>query len=144
MPDVTPRFPPDKLIHYPHMFPLDIEIWDRFLEKFGNNYTGFDYDVKVGTGTPAPSGSPKNYARMQGILSKYRIDCLGHKPSQLEIIEVKPEASTVAIGQVVTYIELYKRDFSPSLPIKGVIVTDRELPDIRHLTEKLGIDYYVV
>lgn len=126
------------------MFPNDIEIWERFLDKYGQEYTGFDYDIKVGSGTPISEDLPENYARMQDILSKYRIDCIGHRDSSLEIIEVKPEASTVALGQVVTYIELYKRDFKPTLPVIGVIVTDRELPDIRHLTEQLGFGYYIV
>src|SRR3990172_4555096 len=125
----TPKFPAEKLQWYPHMFPRDIEIWVRFLDKYAELYTGFDYDIKVGTGAPVKPGTPANYARMQGILSKYRIDAVGYSNSQIYIIEVKPEASTVALGQVVTYIELYKRDFNPSLPVKGMIVTDRELPD---------------
>lgn len=144
MPTQSPQFPAEKLRVYPHMFPLDIAIWERFLDNFAKQYTGFDYDIKVGLGTPPPPNTPPAYARMQGILSKYRIDVVGYDNSRIYIIEVKPEASTVAIGQVVSYMQLYQRDFNPSLPLKGVIVTDRELPDIRHLTEQLGFDYYVV
>ena len=81
---------------------------------------------------------------MMDILSKYRIDVVAYRSSSIEIIEVKPEASTVAIGQVVTYVELYKRDFSPRPPVRGVIITDHELPDIRYLTERLGFEYYIV
>lgn len=126
------------------MFPLDIGIWERFLDKYGKDYTGFDYDIKVGSGAVVPEEWEDNYKRMAEILSKYRIDVVGHKPGRLEIIEVKPEASTVAIGQIVTYMELYKRDFSPSDTLVGVIVTDREIGDTRLLTSKLGFDYYIV
>lgn len=142
MPD--PRFPPDKLFRYPHMFPLDIAIWERFLDKYAGDYLGFDYDIKVGTGTIVPNEWDDNYKRMAEILSKYRIDAVGHKTGRLEIIEVKPEASTVAIGQIVTYMELYKRDFSPSDSVTGVIVTNLEVGDMRLLTSKLGYDYYIV
>jgi len=126
------------------MFPGDIAIWERFLELHGKEYTGFDYDVKVGLGTQPLRPTTPEYARMQDILSKYRIDVVGHKDSSLEIIEVKPQASTVAIGQVVTYVELYLRDFKPTLPVTGAIVTDREIPDISHLTSRLGFAYYIV
>ncbi len=88
--------------------------------------------------------TPENYARMIETLSKYRIDAVGHKNGRLEIIEVKPDASTVAIGQVITYVELYKRDFSPTDAVVGVIVTNREVGDMKLLTSRLGFEYYVI
>jgi len=114
------------------------------LDKYAGDYLGFDYDIKVGTGTIVPNEWDDNYKRMAEILSKYRIDAVGHKTGRLEIIEVKPEASTVAIGQIVTYMELYKRDFSPSDTLVGAIVTDREVGDMRLLTKKLEFDYYII
>ncbi len=144
MPPQLRLFPAEKLQQYPHMFPLDIAIWERFLATHEKLYNTVAYDVKVGTGTPVPANTPPEYARMQDILSKYRIDVVGFDGSQIYIIEVKPEASTVALGQVLTYIELYKRDFAPTLPVKGVIITDRELPDIRYLTQQNNFDYYVI
>ena len=144
MPIVTPRFPSDKLQKYPHMFQEDIAIWERFLDGFAGNYNGFDYDVKVGTSTPSPVNTPPKYVHMTGTLSKYRIDVVGYKDSQIEIIEVKPAGSLSAIGQIQGYVELYKRDFSPSLPVKGVLVTDWYIEDIDHLTNELGFDYYVL
>ncbi len=135
---------PELIKRYPHMFPLDIEIWERFLSHYSDDYSGFSYDVKVGTGVPVREGTPENYARMQEILSKYRIDAIGTRSSGIDIIEVKPEAGTIAIGQVVTYTSLYRRDLSPTLPIRGVIVTNRELPDMRYLTDSFGFGYYIV
>lgn len=139
-----PRFEPTKLFRYPHMFPLDIAIWERFIDSPYNDFLGFDYDVKVGSGTTAPSGVGDNYKRMQEILSKYRIDCVGHKPGEIWIIEVKPEAGTIAIGQIEAYTRLYKRDFNPAEKIIGCIVTNRTLPDMDWLTKEKGIEYYIV
>ncbi len=136
--------PPTKLFKYPHMFPLDIAIWERFLDRFGSDFLSFTYDVKVGSGTEPPEGVGDNYARMQRILSKYRIDVVGLKPDSITIIEVKPEAGTVAIGQIEAYTRLYQRDFNPQLPIKGAIVTDRELPDMKYLTNVKDVEYYIV
>lgn len=144
MPDIQPRFNAQKLRRYPHMFPEDIAIWERFLDTFATEYTGFDYDTKVGTGTPYPKDTPPAGKRMRDILSKYRIDVVGYRDSQIEIIEVKPQASTVAIGQVIAYSKLYTRDFAPTLPLRGVIITDWYIEDIDYLTNELGIDYYVL
>ncbi len=144
MPEPKPFYDPKKLHRYPHMFPGDIAIWERFLEKHAEEYTGFSYDIKVGKGAKLPSSTPEEYARMADILSKYRIDVVGFKPGLIEIIEVKPEASTVAIGQVMSYVELYKRDFKPTLPVIGAIVTDRFIPDINYLTKLNNINYYIV
>ena len=144
MDETRPQFPATLLRSYPHMFPLDIAIWERFLSAYPDLYNGFDYDVKVGSGTEAAEGTPENYVRMQQILSKYRIDAVGYRSQGIDIIEVKPEAGTVAIGQIVAYVSLYQRDLSPTLPLRGVIVTDRELPDMKHLTAQQGIGYYIV
>lgn len=139
-----PKFTNEKLWKYPHMFPLDIAIWERFLDKHRSDYSGFDYDIKVGTGAPVKAGTPENYARMIKVLSKYRIDVVGHKNGRLEIIEVKPDASTIAIGQIQTYVELYKRDYNPSRQVVGVIVTDRKIGDIDYLSERFGFEYHIV
>jgi len=139
-----PRYGTDKLIRYPHMFPLDIAIWERFITSDGGAFLGFDYDVKVGSGTKPIKGLGRNYERMQRILSKYRIDVVGYKPDSIWIIETKPEAGTIAIGQIEAYTRLYQRDFNPTKTIIGCIVTDRELPDMRYLTTQKKIEYYIV
>ena len=126
------------------MFAGDIGIWERFLEKFPEMYKFIQYDVKVGSGTKPVEGGKDAYARDQDILSTYRIDAVGTLDGQIDIIEVKPQASTIAIGQVVTYAELYIRDFKPTEKVIPTIVTDYEVPDIRYLTRRLGVDYYVV
>src|SRR5574342_442583 len=89
-----------KLHKYPHMFALDIAIWDRFLDRFGDEFLGVDYDVKVGSGTEPVEGLGEEYRRMQGILSKYRIDAVGYTRNTICIIEVKPNARTTALGQI--------------------------------------------
>ncbi len=137
-------FPATKLFKYPHMFPLDIAIWERFLDSHGADFLGFDYDVKVGSGTTPIEGLGDKYARMQSILSKFRIDVVGFKRNSIYIIETKPNASASAIGQVDTYTKLYTRDFTPTIPVIGCIVTDNQLPDMDYLTKEKGIEYYVV
>ena len=137
-------YPPTLLEKYPHMFPLDIAIWERWISRFGSNYDGIEYDVKVGSGTEPDPSLREPYRTMQLTLSRYRIDAVGYQPDRLTIFEVKPEAGTVALGQIQLYIDLYTRDYSPTLPIVGAIVTDRELPDMSYFCEKNGIELYIL
>lgn len=139
-----PDYPPARLLKYPHMFALDIEIWERWIDKFADDFDGFDYDVKVGSGTKPVPGLGQPYERMQEILSKYRIDVVGYKGGSIYIIEVKPDAGTVALGQLETYIPLYKRDFKPSVPVIGAIVTNRTLPDMDELMNGKGHKYWII
>ena len=144
MQHATPEFDPVKLRKYPHMFVHDIAIWERFLEEHGEDFSGFSYDIKVGTPAPPRPDETPPYKKDREILSKYRIDVVGFKSTQIEIIEVKPEASTVALGQIIAYVDLYRRDFNPTVQIIGAIVTDHYLPDVEYLTKLHGINYYVV
>lgn len=137
-------YDPILLSRYPHMFPLDIAIWERFIVSEYNDFSGFSYDVKVGSGTEPIEGLGSEYERMQRILSKYRIDVVGHKDGRTYIIEVKPEAGTIAVGEIETYTNLYARDFGTAEPIVGMIVTDRYLPDMQWLCDKKGIELVIV
>ena len=135
---------PTRLSRYPHMFPLDIAIWERFIDRHGTDFSGFSYDVKVGSGTEPVEGLGSVYARMQAILSKYRIDCVGYKDGRIYVIEVKPEAGTIAVGEVELYTKLYTRDFNPTEPVVGCIVTDRLLPDMEWFCKEKGFEIYIV
>lgn len=137
-------YDPTRLSRYPHMFPLDIAIWERFIDRHGASFSGFSYDVKVGSGTEPIAGLGSEYERMQAILSKYRIDCVGYRDGEIRIIEVKPEAGTIAIGEVELYTALYARDFSPTERIIGCIVTDRYLPDMQWMCDQKGYELYIV
>lgn len=135
--------PPTRLAHYPHMFPGDIEIWEHFIDKHGSDYVGFCYDVKVGDGTEPIDELTEPYANMQKVLSKYRIDVVGIKTDAIEVIEVKPMAATNALGQVMSYIKLFVKDYEPNLPVVGHIVTDYERPNVRELAEHFGMKYTI-
>lgn len=144
MPPGLRAYPATKLLRYPHMFPLDIAIWERFLIGNADHYNSFSYDVKVGKGTKAHKPKDAVYVQMQSVLSKFRVDVIGDHGDYLELFEVKPNASASAIGQVIVYLMLFVKEYNEDIPVKGAIVTDFEKPDMRSLTEELGMNYYVV
>lgn len=126
------------------MSPEDIPIWERFLDKYHAHFAGFDYDVKVGTPVEMNPEWPPNIKAMAVALTKKRIDAIGYSPGRIWIFEVKPNAGTTALGQIITYRDLFIFEKSPIRETLGCIVTDRENRDARALAEKYGIRYEVV
>lgn len=137
-------YPPVKMMRYPHMFPKDIEIWERFLEKYATEYDGFIYDWKVGSGTEPVPELREPYATMQTTLSKYRVDVIGVKAGRYELIETKPNAGPSAVGQIISYRNLFVKDYQGQREVVPVIVTDFERPDIREVASDMGVKYYIV
>jgi hypothetical protein len=126
------------------MFPRDIEIWHRFLETYAKDYTGFDYDLKVGSGRDYSQEPDEMLRKGAYINSKKRIDAIGYQQDQITIFEVKPDATASAIGQALAYCRLYEKEYSPSIKCIPAIVTDSEIPDTRRLTKEFDVLYFVI
>jgi len=129
---------------YTHLLGADVPIWERFLEKFADDFTSFEYDVHVGNGITAPEDWPEEYRRMTKILSQKRIDVVAHKETELWIIEIKKEAGLGALGQVLGYILLHQQDFVTTKKLVGTIVTNFLQPDMEFLLEHFGLQHFIV
>jgi hypothetical protein len=129
---------------YPHMFPGDIAIWERFLQKYGSRYLRFDYDIKVGSIPNFPSGYDPYIYRMGEALWKKRIDVVAVDGFNAYIIEVKPNASMGAVGQVLSYAKLYEAEYKPGLPVVPMIVTDNPDKDLSKLCDIFNIRLVIV
>lgn len=139
----TRLFPPDYRGKYPHMFPLDIAVWERFLDKYSKLYMGFYYDVVVGKEVKNTEHLDINYQKDAWILSQLRIDAVGERPESTDIIEVKPKGTMAGIGQLLTYREHYIEEYRPGKPVRMVFVVGAMDPNIISLTEKQGIVYII-
>ena len=114
----------------PHMSSQDIPLWDRFQEKHGSTFSGFYFDVALGTPSDVPDGTPENLTKMWVRITSKRIDAVGVKPDEYWIIEARPEAAAGALGTILTYRSLWLKDPPDKLPIRGVIISDVFDPDI--------------
>lgn len=104
------RFAFSLLAKYPHMQPLDVAVWERFIQVNPDYFDRVDYDVPVGTGaTPHPDHAPEiQYDHT--ILTQKKIDVVGYRRSEITLVEIKPIANMRALGQILTYAHLYKDD----------------------------------
>ena len=126
------------------MLPADVKLWDRFLDRYGHEYSGFRYDVHVGGEIEKESHWTGKVVSMASWLASKRIDAVGFKPGETVIFEVKPEAGVTAVGQLITYRMLYLEKYPPIGVVSCALVCENILPDERRVLEAQGFMVYVV
>lgn len=137
-------FPPEKLRKYPHLMVSDVEIWERYLDKFADLWDAFEYDVRVGEGiTPDPS-HPAHIQSMAIALTEKRIDVVATRGAVTTLIEIKPSAMLSAIGQLLSYQILFEERYPLKGPVNMMLITDRIGPDLVNLCKKFNISLVVV
>jgi hypothetical protein len=118
---------------YKHMLKEDEKIWERFLEQYGGDFIGFEYDVLVGRGAEIPPDTPEEYRKQIETVSKLRIDVVAEKENEIWIIEVKPESKLSAIGQLPSYEYFFIKERKPEKPIRKVFVCEAYTRDFEEL-----------
>jgi len=129
---------------YKHLKPDEKEIAKRFVE-IGYLPGVYEYDVKLETPDVVfPAHWTKKDLEHWSALRAKRIDIVVHAEAAVWILEVTPKLSKAAIGGVVTYREMYLKQFKPLHPVHlGIVV---EVDDLAyHATlNKYGIRLWVV
>lgn len=120
---------------YPHMAVADSIIWSRFIAQNPSAFDAVAYDVAVGEGATFDTVVNPATGGHIGRLYQRRIDVVGKSGDNYFIIEVKPRASTAAIGQVKAYRILFERDSGTTSPVSALIVTDALLPEMEMLAK---------
>lgn len=129
---------------YPHLLPVDIEVWERWLAQYGAAYDNFDYDVRVGDGRDPGESYSANIRQMGIDLSQRRIDAVGHQPGQITIIEITRSAGLKTIGQTMAYPVLYRRKFNYDGPLESIIVCESIQDDMTEVLLKHNIETQIV
>ncbi len=122
----------------------DAAIWERFMGMFPVEYDAVIYNLHIGAGAEIPENTEGVVASDFKLLTQYKIDVVAFKGDRTDIIELKPNAGTSAIGQVQNYAILYQRDIDDRGVPQAVIITDRERPDMKFLTKNAGVKLIIV
>lgn len=134
----------EKRYKYPHMKPLDVAIWERFIDQNPNAYETVQYDFNVGDPPPFNTLMDDGEDLNQDALYRLKIDVVGKKGNSIDIIEIKPSAGASAIGQVQSYQKLYIRDKWGVGKIGMVILTNKIMPNMDYLAKSAGVRLIVV
>ena len=92
------------------MKPADIEVWERFISKIPTFLDRVDYDFHVGKGADFLPSNENTADGRENRLYRKKIDVVGYKKEEVWIIEVKPEANMLALGQVLSYKKIYMEE----------------------------------
>ncbi len=102
-------------LRYPGLLPEEILVLRARLNLHQSEYDKFDYNLRIGQGIdPGEAYTPE--VRKQAILNtQLRIDAVGYKGLQATIIEVKRRATPSNVGQLLTYLSVWRIEF-PTTP----------------------------
>lgn len=129
---------------YANVREAETLIWERFLLSQPEAYDEVVYNLKLGAGADIPEDTPPNIASGYKQLTQHKIDVVGFKGQNVDIIELKPYAGATAVGQVIGYRDLYISHIDPNAKPNLVIITDTERADTKLICEKQGIKLIVV
>lgn len=105
----------------------------------------YEYDVQLQSPDVIfPASWTKKDFEHWGALRAKRIDVVVHTKDAVWILEITPKLSKASIGGVVTYREMYMKEFNPGTPTNvGIVV---EVDDLAyHATlDRYGIKLWVV
>ena len=126
------------------MLEDEARIWTRFLETTDLVFEEITYDVHLGLGVlPLPS-DPAWMGNLLSAVTNKRVDAVGETRNDIWIFEVKPRISMSALGQLVTYFELYQAEYRPTKPVMLAAIGEREAPDIRAAFELYAVNIILV
>lgn len=127
------------MLRFKHLLPKERLLWRRFLEYHEKDYLKFEYDVRLGIGiTDLKHIEPKLW-NMVKALSKKRVDAIGIKERQIDLIEVKVRGGLSAVGQLLAYLYFYKAEYKPVIPVHLILLTDFLDEDTRKVCRIYGI-----
>ena len=116
--------------HYPHFLAEDNAVWTKFLRS---GFTGLEkvwYDVRVGKAVSLPLGATVLEQKIARGLTRKRIDAICLVAGTFWVVEVKPYSNMTALGQVLTYVRLFVRDYTFKGDAVPVIVCDAHDEDL--------------
>jgi len=131
---------------YPHMKPADVRLWEKFISAFPDLFSTVDYDVLVGEGVVINDPEIDVYSKSFQMLTQKKIDVIGYKNNDIVIIEIKPRAGANAMGQILSYKELWLKKNPGLLPneIVMAVITDELQSDFVSIYQNSGITAYEV
>lgn len=125
--------------HYPHMMVEDTIVWTKFLESKFIEIKEVWYDVRVGMPVFLGEGADERDKKIAAGLTRKRIDVVASVGGGLWVIEVKPYANMYAVGQVITYVRLFKQEYTSPGKVIPVIICDDYDMDLVDEFDELGV-----
>lgn len=103
----------------PGALPSETALVQTWLRDAGAPFQGFDFNVRVGDGTPPPASMPEPWRSQALDNSRKIIDVVAYRGGGVVLLEAKGRIDPATIGQIFTYRLLWTRQH-PDLPVLDV------------------------
>ena len=134
MPILSPDIIPwsyRELSNYPHMAPEDTALWTKFIRANPSWAALVWYDFPVGTIPDGVQAAAADLGDNYGIKTySKRVDVVAPIGNVVYVVEVKPHASAVALGQAILYRHCIEPVLGHGVRAVGMIITDHADPDL--------------
>jgi len=124
---------------YPHMLSEDTEVWSKYLSAPIVPIKEVWYDVRVGKPVQLPAEASPMELRIAAGLTRKRIDVVAAVGGGFWVIEVKPVASMLALGQILSYRTLFVQEYAVDGEVWPVVVCDSIDEDLVDEFGMLGV-----
>jgi hypothetical protein len=133
-------FPFSLQSHYYHLTKTNIHIWEKFVR--GN--PGFFDLVEYSFPLEVPESWTSNLNELDKekyfYLYSYKIDVLASKNNLLYLIEIKPNAGHIALGQILTYEYLFNLNYPDIKDYRLMVITNKAKDGMANLYLSKGIN----
>jgi hypothetical protein len=111
--------------YYPHMKPADVHLWEKFIRANAGFFDSVDYDVAIGSPPDWLNVENDEMAKKELPLYQKKVDVIGYKDNLIWLVEVKPFAGSDALGQILSYEILYKKDNPNAGNVRLLVITNK-------------------
>lgn len=115
------------------------QIWINALPALRDRYRSLWYNVRLGGQSAYSASWSPAVGRMASDLSAYRIDVVGDAGDHWDLIEVKDRSSLAAVGQLLGYQIIWRRNPPDDRPTRLIFVAPHITPELSIVLAELGI-----
>jgi len=133
-----------KNIRLSHLSRGDAYLWSKFIDKYPDTFFDIKYDVRVGLGVILPQEYPEWLKKSADFLSKKRIDVVGETKRHIFVIEIRVNAKSNVIGDLLSYKYLYELSFKPIKKVLPFLISNTLEADLLITLRELKINYIIV
>lgn len=119
-------------------------IWKAFKRQHDLQNEVCKFDVRVGTELQECPNAEAKYQRLWASLSAKRIDVLIEGEDEDWIVEIKPRAGMVALGQLLTYRYLFTLEAKAGRRVLATCLCAEVDPDVLPIFRQRGIALWKV
>lgn len=138
------RFPPTVPYYPTHMSPEDYKLYKRWAVEGLKEAINVYYDVGLGEGTDPGSELDPSLKKMWTKVTQKRADAVVEYMDHVDIVELRFNATSNAIGRLLSYRMLWNDDPAIKKVSSFILVTNRFDPELLRLSGDHGLHYVIV